>query len=215
MNKNIYSNGFIYEGVEMKEPQYDEFEPEEGQRNYNQGDSYDLAFRHYRSYLKSLSHFPVLNSHNFTEGEDVTGRYELQYQEKMFSNGGYWRKTSKENYGILTDKFRRIVAIPLPQPESPTTTPTGHTEELSREGERKEDVLKKHVTGDNKLTIPFEEYLQFDSTKDILAAMEEYKNQPPTDTTKVFSGATYPCQLCEKEFTDEYDLAAHMYFNHK
>lgn len=39
-------------------------------------------------------------------------------------------------------------------------------------------MLKKHVTGDDKLVVPFEEYLQYDSTKDILAAMEEYAQSP-------------------------------------
>lgn len=128
MSKSIYSKGFIYEGVD------DNLLPNEkrdhskywGRENSTDCDGFDRdAFeRDIERHLQSLPYFPVLNSHNFKEGEDVTGKYELQYQWVLGFDtpNAKWVKCSEAEYKLPlfnTNDKRRIVAIAINQ--SPTT----------------------------------------------------------------------------------------------
>lgn len=61
---------------------------------------------------QSLTNYSVIGTHNFKDGEDVTGRYELQYQEHTHSDE--YKFISKELYDLTVEDFTRIVAVPLP-----------------------------------------------------------------------------------------------------
>lgn len=91
MSKSIYSKGFIYERARNR---------------------YHLDIEHLKHELTKL---PVLNSHNFKEGEDVTGKYEKNHQQLMLTGKNNWQDCDKDLYDVLNEKFRRIVAIALNQ----------------------------------------------------------------------------------------------------
>lgn len=87
MSKSIYSKGFIYEGV-------------------------DDAVAAWNSTSYYSGKFSVLNSHNFKEGEDVTGKYRKQHQEKT-GHGDFWRDIDEEYYNLPFGNDTRIVALLL------------------------------------------------------------------------------------------------------
>lgn len=117
--KDKYFEGRIYVGCNQSEPQYHEFEPEEGQRDWNQDEEFNAAMIDFDNYLATLTSYPVHGSHNFKDGEDVTGRYELQYQWLLGfqTPNPKWSKCTKSEYyfHVMDERDgRRIVAIATP-----------------------------------------------------------------------------------------------------
>jgi len=141
MSKSIYYNGKIYENVENIKPTINPY-PQ---------DTWDNLFH-------NISGIPIIHgTHNFKDGEDVTGRYELKYQYKGFHD---WITCDKDNYDISAEPRRRIIAVPLPlstEPAVKTKTP--------------EEMLRKHL-GKYFYVSTKDESVQF-----MINAMEEYHNQ--------------------------------------
>lgn len=91
MKADIYYDGKIYKDVE---------------------EAFMESFAGWATLADFIS-YPVQGSHNFTDGMDVTGRYELEHQVDQFE---FWNRSTKYEYDRTKDDLRRIVAIPTPLP---------------------------------------------------------------------------------------------------
>lgn len=63
--------------------------------------------------LRTLLSYTVVGTHNWCNGKDVAGLYEVKYRWLKVKG---WFDISKEIYNNLSDQQRRIVALPLPEP---------------------------------------------------------------------------------------------------
>jgi len=130
----------------------------------------------------SFPYLELIGSHNFTDGQDVTGMYELKYQ---CHNKKKWIDLTKHEYDYCSLP-KRIVAVPLP---------TAHTENKV-ESKSAEDVLDEFTLGvkglvNDEIVIPFDT---------ALLAMEAYRNQPLPESTVQDKGC--PCLYLDKPCHD-------------
>lgn len=65
----------------------------------------------YNQYLDSLTHHEVIGSHPFKDRQDVSGLYEVRYQEKI--NDTNWQFVSKEKYDWFHADWKRTVAVAI------------------------------------------------------------------------------------------------------
>lgn len=86
-DKSIYYNGIIYKGAAVG------FKKISNMVVYDGGDK--------------LKKYQVIGLHNFKDGQDVTGMYELGYQ---------WQTESTLPCDECYSKSKRIIAIPTPEP---------------------------------------------------------------------------------------------------
>jgi len=106
--KDIFFEGRIYVGVDAED-----FFP-----------MADMGSR-----LKLLTSYPVTGSHNFTNGQDVSGLFELKYQ--INSHNVCYYDTSKDIFERFVGA-KQIVAVPTP----PTPSTKGLEEEAKGVVER-------------------------------------------------------------------------------
>ena len=95
--RGIYFDKRIYVGCTQKEPQYHEFEPEEGQIDWNQDEQYSSAQSDFTHYLATLTNYSVIGTHTFKDGQTVVEGedYELEHCEDSLdlnqsTNGNKW-----------------------------------------------------------------------------------------------------------------------------
>lgn len=102
--KSTYFEGKVYVGMLLSFPT----------GTYKSLELYNEALDNWIDISKRVASYSIVGPHNFKDGQDVTGLYELQYQWQtdFKGRGKKWEDCTPAVYSMAHVALRRIVAIP-------------------------------------------------------------------------------------------------------
>lgn len=152
---DIKNTDYYFEGMIYSDKQFD---------NREFGLALSISKDKARQHLERMEYtsYQVIGPHPFTDGQDVTGLYEVGYQWKMFGNDE-WKDCSKDFFDDESNRgqFRRTVAVSVNRGRKVLPTqayPTGTVYATPSLDQQARDLVEKFmsiVLGETKSREPF------------------------------------------------------------